>query len=137
MYKMSGEPKMTTLNLKDPLLTAMGEEMKDSSDIDRTKLASYTKEQMIKLPSFNVGNGLVALINGKKNCKDVEEMAKMSRIIVKIRNKMLTANGEWKVTKDELLDIENIFKSAPPAELNVQIHGQIYNKIQDLLREAV
>lgn len=134
---MSIQAKTISLILKEPIISAMGEEMKDSSEIDRTKLATYTKEQMAALPSYTIGAGLVALINGKKNCKDLEEMAKMSRMIVRIRNKMLTANGEWKISKDELLDIENIFKSAPLAELNIQIHGQIYNKIQDLLRQSV
>ena len=134
---MSTEAKTVIFKLKDPLLSVLGEEMKDSSEVERSKLATYTKAQMVNLPSYNSGIGRISLINNKKNCKDLEEMAKMSRMIVKIRNKMTTAHGEWTITKDELLDIEDVFKSAPPAELSVQIHGQIYNKIQDLLRQLV
>lgn len=134
---MAVETKTVVFNLKDPLLSVLGEEMKDTSEVDKSKLATYTKAQMVNLPSYSIGIGLISLINNKKNCKDLEEMSKMSRMIVKIRNKMVTAHGEWTITKDELLDIEDVFKSAPPAELSIHIHGQIYNKIQDLIRQLV
>lgn len=125
------------LKLKDPLLSVTGEHMKDSSDVDRASLVNFTKKDHAALPDFTLGTGLLSLINGKKNCKDLEEMAKMQRLLVKIRNKMLTDKGEWKISKDELLEIEGIFKSAPVEELNIGIHGQMYSTIQDLLRTTV
>lgn len=132
---MSTEQKVV-LKLKDPLLTPSGENMKDTSDVDRMKIATLTKEDLTSLPNFTMGSALLALINGKKNCKDLEEMATMQRLLVKIRNKMLTDKGEWGITKDELVEIEGVFKSAPIAELNIGIHGQMLGTIQDLLRKT-
>jgi len=134
---MSSDTKMVTLNLKAPLLTPVGDDMKDSSGIDRAKLAAYTTDDHKKLPPFTIGTGLIALINGKKNCKDLEEMGKMSRLITTLRTKLDVNVGKWKISKEELLELETVFKTAPIAELNIQVHGQIYEKIQDLLRQSV
>jgi len=128
--------KTTILNLKEPLTNPDGSNLKDGGKETRSQeeLAKLTPAQVIAAyPDFTLGQGIIGLINAKSNSANIEEISKLSRLLSKIRNKMLTDKGEWKVEKQELLDLQEIFNKADPKTLNVNIHGQIYNKIQDLL----
>jgi hypothetical protein len=60
-------------------------------------------------------------------------MAKLQRLIVKIRNKLQSGKGEWMIEKQELLDLKEVFDKIDPKDMQTSLHGQIYNKIQDLL----
>jgi len=128
--------KTTILNLKDPVTNPDGSNLKDASKETRSQeeLAKLTVAQVIaSYPDFTLGQAIIGLINAKSNSANIEEISKLSRLLSKIRNKMLTNKGEWKIEKQELLDLQEIFTKADPKTLNVNLHGQIYNKIQDLL----
>lgn len=129
------DEKTVTLQLKDSLTNPDGSPAKDGSKETRTQ------EQLVKLsqtqilaswPDLTMGQTLIALINNRKP-ENIEEMSKLQRILVKIRNKMQTAKGEWKIDKQELLDLQEVFTKSDPTTLNVNLHGQVYNKLQDLL----
>ena len=131
--------KTTTLKLKDPLINPDGTNLKDASKENRSQeelLKLKPSEITASYPDFTVGQALVTLINNKNNAENIEEIAKLSRLIVKIRNKMLTGKGEWHIEKQELLDLEEIFKKVDPKTLNINLHGQVYNKIKDLLLQV-
>jgi len=124
------------LKLKDVITNPDGTTLKDGSKENRSQveLAKLTaKEILASYPDFTIGKALIGLISNKKNVKDIMEAAKLERLSVKIRNKMLTDKGEWQVDKQELLDLKEIFDKTEPATINVNLHGQIYNKLQDLL----
>jgi hypothetical protein len=129
------DTKTVILSLKDSLTNADGTKVKDTSDITQQQLQTLKKEDFEKLPNLSLGTALLVLINNKKNCKDLEEMSKMQRLLTAIRTKLNTGVGVWNIEKDSLLEIEQVFKTAPIEELNVNLHGQIYSKIQDLIRQ--
>ena len=129
------DTKTVKFSLKDPLINADGTHIKDTSALSQTDLQNLKKEDYQKQPPLSTGQALLGLINNKRNCKDLEEMGKMQRLLTTIRTKLHTGNGAWNVNKEELLEVENVFKTAPIAELSVNLHGQIYQKIQDLLRQ--
>ena len=136
MILLVSQVQTIKLLLKEPLINADGTPTKDTSKISPQAAQMLTPEAFEKLPNFSFGEALLALINNKKNCKDLEEMAKMQRLLVSLRNKLETNKGEWSLTKDDLIELENLFKTTPINELNVTLHGQMYNKIKDLLRQV-
>ena len=128
-------PEIVILKLKDPITNIDGSPAKDGSKENRPQevLNKLTNSQILaSWPALTIGQALMGLINSKKP-ETVEEMSKYSVLLTKIQNKMLTAKGEWHTEKQELLDLQDVFKKADPKTLNVNLHGQIYNKIQDLL----
>jgi len=128
--------KTTILKLKDTVTNPDGTPLKDASKENRSQ-EELTKLKPLQIlasyPDFTVGQALVGLINSKRNLESMEEISKLSHLLAKIRNKMLTDKGEWHIEKQELLDLQEIFTKADPKTLNVNLHGQVYNKIQDLL----
>jgi len=130
------EEKTVILNLKDTLTNPDGTSAKDGSKETRSQeeLSKLTQTELLKSwPDLTIGQILLALINGKKNLENMEEVSKLSRLLAKIRNKMLTDKGKWNIEKQELLDLQEVFNKSDPKTLNVNLHGQVYNKIQDLL----
>lgn len=128
--------KKIILKLKQTIINPDGTHAKDGSKENRSQeeLTKLTQSQILdSWPDLTIGQTLIALINKKNNLENVEEMSKLSYLLAKIRNKMLTDKGEWEIEKQELLDLQDVFKKTDPKTLNVNIHGQIYNKIQDLL----
>lgn len=131
---MSDE-KTVTLSLKDSLTNPDGTPAKDGSKEIRpqAELVKLSQTQILaSWPDLTLGQTLIALINNRKP-ENIEEMSKLQRILVKIRNKMQTAKGEWRIEKQELLDLQEVFTKSDPTTLNVNLHGQVYNKLQDLL----
>jgi len=127
--------KTAILNLKDVILNPDGTNLKDGSKEDRSPedLKKLTPAQVLApYPDFTVGAALIGLINTRKP-ENVEEMSKLSRLLGKVRTKMLTDKGQWQVEKQEILDLQEIFTKSKPETLSVNIHGQVYNKLQDLL----
>ena len=128
--------KTVTLKLKEPIINPDGSVLKDMSKEDRSQeiLSKLTPKQIMDYyPPFTTGAALFGLINKKANMTDMEEISKLSHLLTKIRNKLETAKGEWNMEKKDLLDIKEVFDKADPKTLNVNVHGQIYNRIQDLL----
>ena len=135
---MTTEQTTTTaiLKLKDVVTNPDGTTLKDGSQENRSQveLQKLTPKQILEsYPDFTIGKALIGLISNKKNVKDMMEAAKLERLSAKIRNKMLTDKGEWQVDQQELLDLKEIFDKTDPTTINVNLHGQIYNKLQDLL----
>lgn len=131
--------KTVVLKLHDVIINPDGTHLKDASKETRSQeeLVKLTPEQIVSsYPDFTVGMTLIGLINAKQNVKSVEEMSKLSTLLTKLRNKTLTNKGEWHVEKNELLELQTIFTNADPKTLSVNVHGQVYNKIQDLLIQA-
>ena len=123
------------LKLKDPVLFSDGKPIKDASGEKRSKetLQKLTPVQIASgLPDFTVGQALIGLMNAKES-PSVDQLSKYSRLTTKIRDKIELDKGEWSVEQKDLLDLQEIFKEADPKHFNVNTHGQIYNKIQDLL----
>lgn len=128
-------PETVILKLKDGVTNPDGSPAKDASKETRSQqdLSKLSQSEIMKSwPPLTVGITLVGLINSRKP-ENTDEMSKLSRMLTKVRNKMLTDKGEWKIDQQELLDLMEIFDKADPKTLNVSLHGQIYNKIQDLL----
>lgn len=128
--------KTTVLKLKVPLINADGSDIKDGQNDKRPQeeLAKMTMIQRMEAwPPLTIGNALLGLINNKKNIENVEQMATMQRLLVKIRNKLQTNKGEWNIEKSELMELKAIFDKMDPKEMQVNLHGQMYNKINDLL----
>lgn len=128
----------TVLKLKEGLTNPDGTPAKDGSKENRPQevLAKLTQSEVIaRWPDLTIGQTLIGLINSRKP-ETIDDMSKLERLLVKIRNKMLTAKGEWQIEKQELLDLEEIFQKSDPKTLNVNLHGQVYNKIKDLLIQA-
>jgi len=128
----------TVLKLKEGVTNPDGTPAKDGTKDDRpqeviTKLKP--SQIMASWPPLTIGQTLIGLINSRKP-ETIDDMSKMQRLLVKIRNKMLTAKGEWNIEKQELLDLEEVFQKSDPKTLNVNLHGQVYNKIKDLLIQA-
>jgi len=124
------------LKLKDIVTNPDGTPLKDASKETRSQevLSKLTRKQILdSYPDFTIGIALIGLINNKTNVKDMMQAAKLERLSCKIRNKMLPANGEWKIDKQELLDLVEVFNTADTTTISINIHGQIYNKLQDLL----
>lgn len=132
--------KSTKLQLKDALTNADGSEIKDGQNETRSheELSKLTLgERMSTLPVLTFGTALLGMINNKKNIDNVEQMATLQRLLVKIRNKLQTNKGEWDVEKGELLELKALFDKMDPKEIQVNLHGQMYCKIQDLLIKVV
>lgn len=132
---MTTNENTVILNLKDPITNVDGSPAKDGSNETRSQeeLAKLNQKQILaSWPDLTIGQTLLGLINSKKP-ETVEEMSKYSVLLAKIQNKMQTAKGEWHIEKQELLGLQDVFKKADPKTLNVNLHGQVYNKIQDLL----
>ena len=128
--------KTVILKLHDPIINPDGTILKDASKENRSQveLAKLTPPQILGgYPDFTTGSALLGLINGKQNIQNIEEISKLSVLLTKIRNKVQTNKGEWHIEKQELLSLKGIFDTADPKTLNVNVHGQVYNKIQDLL----
>ncbi len=128
--------KTASFLLNNPVLNADGTITKDGSKETRSQeeLQKLSQVDVIKgWPPLTKGQVLLGLINSKSNCENLEEMAKLQRLLVKIRNKSLTERGEWKANKEELLDVKAVFDKTPMDQLNINLHGQIYNEIQDLI----
>ena len=128
--------KTASFLLNNPVLNADGTITKDGSKETRSQeeLQKLSQADVIKgWPPLTKGQIILALINNKSNCENLEEMAKLQRLLVKIRNKSLTERGEWKMNKDQLLDVKAVFDKTPMDQLNINLHGQIYNEIQDLI----
>lgn len=137
---MSDSDKKIVLKLKTELLNVDGSTAKDPSKDNHTKsqLVNLPPSELSKdWPPLTLGILLIGLINNRDNIENVEEIAKLSNIIVKIRNKMLTDKGEWIMEKQELLDLADAFKKGNMKKMNVYLHGQAYNIIQDLLIKSV
>lgn len=132
--------KTTTLKLKESLINADGSDIKDGQN-DKRSQEELEKMTMIKRmeawPPLTMGNALLGLINNKRNIENVEQMATMQRLLVKIRNKLQTAKGEWNIEKGELIELKTIFDKMDPKEMQVNLHGQMYCKILDLLLKVV
>lgn len=128
----------TILKLKEPLTNADGSEAKDagSLNLSQKEIFEMKPDDMKKWPSLTMGSTLLGLINSKKNLESIEQISKLQALSAKINNKMKTDKGEWHIEKQELMDLEELFKSADPKTLNVNLHGQVYNKIKDLLIQA-
>ena len=136
MSQAQSTEKTTSFLLNDAVTNADGTIAKDGSKETRSQaeLQQLPQADIIKgWPPLTKGQILLGLINNKSNCENLEEMAKFQRLLVKIRNKTLTERGEWKVSKDNLLDLKSVFDKTPMDQLNVNLHGQVYNEIQDLL----
>jgi len=128
----------TVLKLKEGVTNPDGTPAKDGSKENRPQevlLKLKQSEIIANWPPLTIGQTLIGLINSRKP-ETIDDMSKLERLLVKIRNKMLTAKGEWNIEKQELLDLEEIFQKSDPKTLNVNLHGQVYNKIKDLLIQA-
>ncbi len=128
----------TVLKLKEGVTNPDGTPAKDGSKEDRPQevLVKLKQSEVIRSwPDLTIGQTLIGLINSRKP-ETIDDMSKLQRLLVKIRNKMLTAKGEWTIEKQELLDLEEVFQKSDPKTLNVNLHGQVYNKIKDLLLQA-
>ncbi len=127
----------TVLKLKEGVTNPDGSPAKDGSkqDISQQELLIIKPSEMKHWPILTIGEILIRLINSRKP-ETIDDMSKLQRLLVKIRNKMLTAKGEWNIEKQELLDLEDVFQKSDPTKLNVNLHGQVYNKIKDLLIQA-
>lgn len=128
--------KTAKLELKAALINADGSDIKDGQK-DKRPQEELAKMSMVKRmeawPALTFGTALLGMINNKKNIENVEQMATLQRLLVKIRNKMQTAKGEWNIEKGELLDLKALFDKMEPKDMQVNLHGQMYNKLQDLL----
>lgn len=124
----------TTLKLKESLTNPDGSPAKDSTgqNLSQQELFAVKPNEMKTWLNLTIGQTLMALINNRKP-ENIEEMSKLQRLLSKIRNKMLTNKGEWQIEKQELLDLQDVFNKSDPKTLNVNLHGQVYNKLQDLL----
>lgn len=128
--------KTTKLELKSTLINADGTPIKDGQNDTRKQedlIKMTIQERMVAWPELTFGTALLGLINNKKNVENIEQMATLQRLLVKIRNKMGTAKGVWDIEKGELLEIKAVFDKMDPKEIQVNMHGQMFNKIQDLL----
>lgn len=128
----------TVLKLKEGVTNPDGTPAKDGSKDNRPQevIAKLKPSEIIaSWPNLTVGQTLIGLINSRKP-ETIDDLSKMQRLLVKIRNKMLTVKGEWTIEKQELLDLEEVFQKSDPKTLNVNLHGQVYNKIKDLLIQA-
>ena len=127
----------TVLKLKEGVTNPDGTPAKDASkeDISQQELMTIKPSEMKNWPILTIGQTLINLINTRRP-ETIDDMSKLQRLLVKIRNKMLTAKGEWQIEKQELIDLEEVFQKSDPKTLNVNLHGQVYNKIKDLLIQA-
>lgn len=128
----------TVLKLKEGVTNPDGTPAKDGSKENRPQevLAKLKQSELLaSWPDLTIGQTLIGLINSRKP-ENIDDMSKLQRLLVKIRNKMLTTKGEWNIEKQELLDLEDVFQKSDPKTLNVNLHGQVYNKIKDLLIQA-
>ena len=130
---MSDE-KTVVLKLKDNIINPDGTAAKDASsqDLSQQELLTIKPSQMQNWPNLTIGEILIRLINNRKP-ENIEDMSKLQRLLVKIRNKIQTGKGEWNIEKQELLDLQEVFSKSDPKTFNVNLHGQVYNKLQDLL----
>ena len=113
-----------------------GSPVKDGNYETRTheELSKLSQLEIIKSwPPLTKGTALLALINNKKDCKDIEEMGELQRLLVKIRTKTKLDTGKWNINKEELLALKKIFDNYDPKQLHPNLHGQLYNEITDLL----
>lgn len=136
---MSSQEKKVILKLKDTMMNPDGSVAKSGNKENRSQaeLAKLTEKQMMESwPPLTMGELILALINNKKNLENIEEISKLSRLLSKIKNKMVTDKGEWRIEKQELLDLQEVFQKSDVKTLNVNLHGQVYNKIQDLLLQV-
>ncbi len=125
-----------SLFLNEPVLESNGLPVKDAGQEKRSieHLSKLTVDQISQgLPIFTKGVFIINIINNLTNCKDMEELSKYQRLIVKVKNKTLTEKGEWVVTKDDLLDLKGVFDKVEMNKTSVNLHGQLYNEILDLL----
>lgn len=133
------EDKKVVLNLKTEILNIDGSVAKDSGKETRTKeeLGKLSAKQVMdSWPPITVGTLLIGLINSIKP-DSIDTLSKYSTMLTKIRNKLETDKGEWHIEKQELLNLQDVFKKADSTTLNVNFHGQAYNIIQDLLIKCV
>lgn len=135
---MSGE-KTTILKLKDTVTNPDGSPAKDATKENRSQVELSTlniTEITKNYPNLTVGVTLIGIINGRKNIENIEEASTLQRLLVKIRNKLQTGKGEWNIEKQEILDLKQVFEKADPKTINVNLHGQVYNKLNDLLLQV-
>jgi len=135
---MSGE-KTTVLKLKDTVINPDGTIAKDNTKENRSQveLSKLTKTEITKnWPNLTVGITLIGVINSRQNIENIEEASTLQRLLVKIRNKLQTGKGEWNIEQQEILDLKQVFEKADPKTLNVNLHGQVYNKLNDLLLQV-
>ncbi len=131
---MAEEPKVV-LKLKEPMLSLEdGEPIPDLNtlDISQEEAAKLTNSELKKkVKPLTKGTALIRVISSKKEQKP-EETADIYRLIVKIRNKMLTDKGEWHMSAEEIKSVIEHIKKAEGQIVNPAITGQLLINLEEL-----
>lgn len=137
---------MVLIKLSEGLVNSQNKPLKDATQETRSAehLEKLTQQERLDgLPTMTFGQALSLILGSKRDCKNMAETAKFSRLIAKINNKNITGKKEWDATALELKDLKECLDGIVPIksqqiadpgfDLNILMHGQVYNRLEEYL----
>jgi len=127
----------SSILLKTPIRSFDGEILKDPSQMKQKDREGLSEDQLMeKAPSLTLGFLMATMVSSHIQPKDGMESAKFQRLARKFHNKLITAKGEWIVTKEELKDLIETLQNVKGGLATPKYLGSVIEILEDLLYDA-
>lgn len=129
------QEKTVDFNLKEIVRDHMDKEVHEPTRLEVTpsNIKDMTDQQLYDIsPKLEIGELLLRMFATSIKAKDIEETGDLYTFIKKVRNKMLTDKGIWKLTQEDLDKLNKYVKKVEGPLRSPMMAGFIQLRFKDL-----